>query len=362
MSIKVLHYGLSYNYGGIENIVYSWFKNKPDNIDFDFINDSDMPLAYEDEFKQGGCKVYKVDCRYTHPLKRYLQINEIIKKEKYDYLHMHVMNLDEIGPIIACNNSKKTKALVHCHGMVPKKNSFKEKILMNEFKFFSIWNNYECLSCSQMAGELMFKDRHFITIENGIDYQRFAYSKEKRDIIREKLKIKDNEKIIGHIGRYCVEKNYPFLISVVAKLMKKEKNAKLMLIGNICTNDMVLSMLKENNIFENTILVGMVKDTSDYYSAMDVFFMPSLAEGFPISLVEAQASGLNCVASANITKEIKIIDNIVYDDFNTDDNVRDLLFFLNDKKDRSLTTIDSKLDLKYTSKKMMNYYIQHTSN
>ncbi len=101
--IKVLHYGLSDNKGGIENVVHSWFENKPENVIFDFVNDSDNPIAYEDEFIKGGSKIYHVENRYKHPFKRF--------------------------------------------------NSFKENILLFESSLLGIGQNYLQLSCSEFAGK-----------------------------------------------------------------------------------------------------------------------------------------------------------------------------------------------------------------
>ena len=202
----------------------------------------------------------------------------------------------------------------------------------------------------------MFKNNNYVIIENGIDYDKFAFSNDKRIKIRNKYNIKDTDKVIGHIGRYCVEKNYPFLISTISKLMDNNAEYKLMLIGNICQNDIIINMLKSQNIYEKTIMVGMVQDTSEYYCAMDSFYLPSLSEGLPVSMIEAQISGLKCITSVNVPYEAKITDNIVYCELNVDENVNQLKLLTDNNASRSNIRHDDKYDIKITIKKLTDYY------
>lgn len=356
--IRVLHYGLSDNCGGIENVVFSWFKHKPDNVIFDFVNDTERPLAYESEFIEGGSKIYGVSDRYKHPLKRFRDFKRIISKGDYDYLHMHVMNIDEIGPLIACDGFK-TKGIVHCHSMNLGEVSFKEKILLIESKILSLGRDYLRLSCSKEAGERMFKDKAFELIPNGVDFVRFAYDINKRQEIRSSFNIADDYKVIGHIGHDCVEKNYPFLIPTVSKLIHEHSQYRLMLIGNVCYSEKIIEMLRENGIFYKTIFVGRVNDTSAYYSAMDIFFLPSIAEGFPVSLVEAQVNGLPCVTSKAVTREAAVTDRIEFCEF--DENiVKDRLFEMAETcYERNNFKISDKLNIDNTSRMLVEYYLKN---
>lgn len=356
--IKVLHYGLSDNCGGIENVVFSWFKNKPDDVVFDFVNDTDEPLAYESEFRKGGSSIFKVSGRYRHPFRRFNDFKRIISQGDYDYLHMHVMNIDELGPVIVCGKTR-TKVIVHCHSMNLEEVSFKEKILLAESKLLGLGRDYLRLSCSQEAGEKMFGDKSFEVIPNGVDFKRFVYDIDKRNEVRKTFGIEEDIKVIGHIGHDCVEKNYPFLIPTMSRLIKEHPDYRLMLIGNVCYSDNILQMLKQYEIYDKTILVGRVNDTSAYYSAMDVFFLPSIAEGFPVSLVEAQVNGLPCITSKVVTREVEVTDRIVFCDFDEEDVKKQLYEMAEFAYERSGFELSDNLNIVNTSRMLVEYYLKN---
>ncbi len=354
--IKVLHYGLSDNKGGIENVIHSWFENKPEDVTFDFVNDSNSPIAYEDEFKKRGSKIYHIENRYKHPFKRFNSFKKIIDNGDYDYFHFHVMNNDEMGPIIACNISNKTKAIVHCHSMNLLKNSFKENILLFESSILGIGQKYLRLSCSEVAGKRMFGDKEFTVINNGIDFKRFSFNEDFRKEIRSKYNIKDEDIIIGHVGHDCVEKNYPFLMSVVKGIVEKNGNVKLLLVGNLNKSDNVKTLIKNNNLENNVIFTGLVSDIYKYYSAMDMFLFPSISEGLGIALIEAQASGLPCVVSDVIPQETKISDFIYFLKLEEDIFVDKIINIIDEHNDRKNIVLDNNYDIRNTTESMINFY------
>ena len=354
--IKVLHCGLSDNKGGIENVVHSWFENKPEDVVFDFINDSDNPIAYEDEFIKSGSKIYHIENRFKHPFKRFNSFKKIIEDGDYDYFHFHVMNNDEIGPIIACNISNKTKAIVHCHSMNLLKNTFKENILLFESSILGFGQKYLRLSCSKEAGKRMFNDKEFIVINNGVDFKKFSFNEDFRKEIRSKYDIKDEDIIIGHVGHDCIEKNYPFLMSVIKNVVEKNSNVKLLLVGNLDKSDTVKELIKNNNLENNVIFTGLVSDVYKYYSAMDMFLLPSISEGFPVTLVEAQASGLPCVVSDVITQETKISDIIYFLKLEENIFVDKIINIINKNNDRKNIILDNGYDIRNTTESLINFY------
>lgn len=355
--IKILHYGLSENPGGIENVVFSWFKNKPGDIRFDFVSDCELPLAYEKEFIAGGSKILHMEKRFEHPFRRYFSFKRIIEEGDYDFFHYHAMNNDEPGLIMICNRSHKTKPIIHCHSMyrsecIP----FKEKILLTEFKILSLGQKYLKLACSKEAGEVMFKGKPFLVIENGVDFSRFRFDKDNRLSVRKSFLISDNDIVIGHVGHVCFEKNYPFLIPVISKLIATNPNYRLMFIGNICYDEDIKKSLKEYDILDKTIMVGEVSDVSPFYSAMDLFFLPSISEGFPVSLVEAQVSGLPCVTSIAVTRDTKIIDDIVYLDYDADTVVESIKYLTEKTRNRTEVEVSQKLNVRNTTLKLISFY------
>lgn len=352
--IRVLHIGYSTNPGGIENVVFSWVKNLPNDIQFDFTNCEDMDLCYQEELENAGCKVFKIAHKFKNPVQHYKDLKNIIENGNYDYIHHHVMVLVEPDPYLLAK--KNTRVISHCHSN-NLEIAFGEKVLNIAAKFFIIGRKYLRLSCSEEGGKTMFKNKPFTIIENGIDIDRFRYSFEKRNIIRNKYGIADNNIVIGHVGRETIDKNYPFIISTFSKLVKINKNYKLMLVGDInCLSNTIIDMIHEYGIENNTICTGPVNNTEDYYSAMDVFFFPSLKEGLGMSLIEAQASGLPCVAGKNIPKDAKVSDNFVFIDYDENIAMNNIMKYSVLTIDRKKAFIDQRYNIKNSSAKLFEFY------
>ena len=354
--IKVLHYGYSYNSGGIENIVLSWARRKNQCIQFDFINDTNRHLAFEEELKAYGCKVINIADRNNHPIKHIFDINTILKNDDYDFLHMHVMDIDEAIPIILANKTKKTKAIVHCHSNRYMGLNFKEKVLIMLTKIELIGARYLRVSCAKESGKKMFGNNHFSVINNGIDLKRFAFDEISRNEIRKKFNIRNSDIVIGHVGRPCIEKNYPFIFSTFSKLLKYNKNYKLLLIGDFIGDKCIDFLIEKNSIRDNVIISGVVNDTSKYYSAMDLFYMPSISEGLPIACMEAQASGLFAIVSNNVPDEVKVSDNIIFIELDEDIAIEELKKGIDKRIDRKKIKIDSKISIDETSRQLFDFY------
>lgn len=362
-NIKVLHYGLTQNQGGLENVVLSWFNNKPDNIQFDFVNDCVEPLAYQDYYEKKGCKIHYVTHRYKNPIKHYNELKRIIEEGPYDYIHCHTMTMIEAEPAIIATKSKNCRAIYHCHSMYKGLDfPLKEKLLQSITKVMLIGQDYLKTACSKDAGTFMFNDSKFTVIENGIDFDKFKYINKNRKIIRDKLKIDDDCFVVGHVGHICPEKNYPFILSSFIKLVEVHENCKLLLIGNMINDVGITNEISRLDLIDKVFLTGVINNVNEYYSAMDAFYLPSINEGFPLVLVEAQTSGLQCITSKAITKDAKISDNIVFIDFDDETAVRELLKAKEKCINRKKVLINQDFDIKNSSKKMFDFYMKNLKN
>ena len=137
------------------------------------------------------------------------------------------------------------------------------------------------------------------------------FNKEKRNEIRKKLKIDENIILVGHIGRFVTQKNHEFLIDVFNEIIKKRKqenfDSKLILIGQGNLKENIIEKIKYLGLQDYVIFTGQTTNVSDYYNAMDIFVLPSLYEGLPVVGIEAQANGLLCEFSTDMTNETKVL-------------------------------------------------------
>lgn len=358
--IRVLQIGLHTNRGGIESIVYSWWKNIPSHeVIFDFLNVWGEPIAFQDEFEAGGAKIIYKTLRKKNPIKSYEELYRIIKEGNYDYVHCHVMSLSEPEPIVIVNQlSACTKAIIHSHTAAKKDKMEFKRYLMHLYGRVLLKNcTYLKTACGTEAGRVMFKTDDFTLIENGIDRNKFKYMSELRNEIRKHYGIKETEFVIGHVGRPGKPKNYPFLIKVFQKFSSHNK-ARLILIGDIENDKEIQNLIDNHGVRANIICTGKVKDVYKYYSAMDVFFFPSLYEGLSVSLIEAQSTGLVCIVSENVDKESAVSDLVRFVNINDMTEALKELQNCFDHRDyeRNSVIFNQSYDIEKSSAKMLSYY------
>lgn len=360
--VKVLQVGLSSNIGGIETIVYNWFQNiDKEEIQFDFINVEDKPLAFEVEFKKAGCNIFKISSRKSNPAKSKKQLREIMTSNHYDFVHHHVMGITWPEPTLIASEIPGTIPIIHNHTVFGKNNGFTRRLLnwIGHIRLFS--RNYLKLACSYAAGNSVFKTGSFQVINNGIDYKEKKFNINAREEIRERYRIDNDTVLIGHVGRSCYEKNYPYILKILTELVKINPHVKCMLVGDVDKNETLLSMIKSLGLTDTVIFTGKVRNVEKYYSAFDIFFFPSIYEGVSVSLIEAQCSGLPCVISKNISKESEISELIKYVDINNVEDGVDTLINTapHSSAEREQVILDQEFDIHKTVSNLMDFYCKN---
>lgn len=242
------------------------------------------------------------------------EVNDFFKKHKeYKVVHQHLSSLTYIEPLRFAKKHGVPVRIVHSHNTRQSGSSIHKYIHMyNQIFIESYATHY--FACSQLAAKWLYpktqynKNKYQI-INNAIDTEKFIYNKNIRSIKRKELGI-ENEFVLGHVGRFTHQKNHEFLIDIFKAVHERNKEAVLLLIGDGILRELIESKVKKLKLESNVIFTGIRSDIPELLQAMDVFVMPSYHEGLPVTLVEAQASGLPCVISKNITREVEILDTI----------------------------------------------------
>ena len=190
-------------------------------------------------------------------------------------------------------------------------------------------------------------------LPNAIDPERFKFSEVSRKEIRKRYGIKDDDFVIGHVGRFYPQKNHDFLIDVFYEIRKQRANAKLLLLGDGPLQDKIRQKINSLGIADSVIFAGLQKDPAPFYSAMDVFCFPSLWEGLGIVLLEAQYNGLPCVVSEVIPKEVLISNFLTYTTFDADEWKRNTFFYMGKRNVK--ITCDA-FDIKHCIEKLRMLY------
>lgn len=313
MKIKrVLHIVSDISYSnGITNVILNYYRNiDKSKFQFDFMYFVEKENSSYAEINALGGRTFKIATPSPRNLILYSQYLESFYRENnlfYDILHIHELSLLNLF----VRSYKKvwnhdTYVIAHAHSTIYSSNLFKS--IRN--RIFSLnMSRYvtHYAACSKSAAEFWFRNyaKNAFIIKNAIDLQRFTFDSRLRLLIRKQIGA-EGKVVIGHVGRLSKEKNHSFLIEVFFKFKKHVPNSSLLLIGNGRERSRLLRQISLYNLSKDVIIVNETKRVEDYYQAMDIFIFPSFSEGFGTAILEAQISGIQCVVSSGVPKEVDI--------------------------------------------------------
>jgi glycosyltransferase involved in cell wall biosynthesis len=282
-------------------------------IQFDFLVTDFGHENYSEEIRKLGGRIYSLPYRRQTIKNIKALFFEVTSSNEYLYIHYHAIS--KWG--ICLNYARKLglKVIVHSHATQLSDN-FVKSIRNRLFSLNVLYCSDKRVAVSPEAGDKLFLWKDYKYIPNMIDHSKFLYDKRKRDYIRHKYNIGNNDKLIGMIGRISKQKNQIFALKVFKKLKAKYPNVKLMIVGDYNEKEKnyykkVKDYINKNCLNDSVILTGF--DNGDkYYSAFDLFWLTSLYEGMPTVGIEAEANGLPMLVSYNVTKSMKIIDNVKF--------------------------------------------------
>lgn len=296
--------------GGVEAVVMNYYRNIDRNkIQFDFICDDDSTCIPKEEIENLGGKVILIP-PYQKVLKYHKELKKVLKEGQYKIVHSHI-NALSVFSLWAAKSAKVPVRIAHSHSTSNKK-EWKKTLLKNMLRPFSKLFATDYFCCSELAGRWLFGNKTYdqgkvYLLNNAIDVDKFKYNEKLRKEKRKELHIKDKDLVIGHIGRFVKQKNHEFLIDIFNEIHKQNKNTILLLAGEGPLKEEIETKVKILGLEKNVKFLGQRKDANELYQTMDAFVLPSLYEGLPVVGVEAQAAGLPCFFSTDMTKETKVL-------------------------------------------------------
>lgn len=307
--IRVLQVLGGLNRGGAETMVMNLYRNIDRNkIQFDFIKHTESKCAYDDEIKELGGRIYSIPKYkvYNHFQYKKAWNNFFKKHPEYKIIHGHVRSTATIYLKIA--KKYGLYAIAHSHSTSSGKGI--KAIIKNMLQFRIRYITDYFMGCSKEANEWLYgkkiaNSEKCIILHNAIDVEKYTYNEDIRNKLRKELNIKEDEMVVGNIGRFSYMKNHKFLIDIFEKLCKTE-NCKLLLVGDGELKNDIQNIVKNKHLENKVIFTGVRSDVNEILQAMDIFVMPSIFEGLPVTLIEAQASGVPSLIANTITKEVDI--------------------------------------------------------
>lgn len=307
--IRVLQMIGSLDIGGSQTMILNLYRAMDRcKIQFDFILDHPNEDALIPEVKALGARIFIMP---SFKGSNFFEIKKAWDKffdehHEYKILHSHVRSYASVYIPIAKKHGVFT--IIHSHSTSNGRglSSVVKAVMQYPLRYQADY----FMACSEIAGTWLYgrsidNKKNYKIISNAIDAKRFNYDEVVRNKVRKELGLVDKF-VIGHVGRITEPKNHSFLLDVFEEIVKQKSNAVLLLVGDGELRQLIDDKVKEKKLENKVVFLGSQSNTQDYYQAMDVFVFPSLWEGLGIVAIEAQTSGLHCVVSDRVPREIDL--------------------------------------------------------
>ena len=296
------------NRGGAENAIMNYYRHiDRGKVQFDFLLTEQNKCQFEDEINSLGGKIYRVPLlRIANPLPYIKAVSTFFNEHpEYQIVHSHTSS-KSVVPLWIAKKKGIPVRIAHSHGSHSEKgiNGWVRDCLKIPLKYVA--NHY--FACGTEAAIWLYGKKYhnkgkIQILPNIIECKKFIYNAKIREEYRRKLEISDETILLGCTARFCYPKNQTFAVNLLNELHKKNIKSMLILVGDGDERPIIESNISKNELGDYVIFTGVVPNVSDYEQAMDVFLMPSFFEGLPLSLIEAQISGLKCFASTGVPQE-----------------------------------------------------------
>ena len=301
--IKVLLIATSpLQHDGLTKVLFDYFENA-DRLAYSVdVASGLLPQeSYVDHIHSLGGRYYQLPARTHNVINYILKLRKLCKNEGYEIVHVHGNSATMAIELYGAWLGGVKKRIAHSHSVTTEHKivNWMLRPLLNSFAT-------DCIACSQTAGNWLFFKPYRI-IHNVISVENFRFDMYERINMRKELGL-TNEFVIGHVGRFSYPKNHEFLLDVFHDVLKVNKQCKLIMVGKGEDLDIIRDKMNKLGLRDHTIIIESSNEVNSLMMAMDAFLLPSRFEAFPLVVLEAQASGLPCLLSDVITKEIKVND------------------------------------------------------
>lgn len=317
------------------NITILSSKIRPSDTYLNFAKKHNVDVYLTPDLREDGI------IKYNKSINDFFQIHH-----DFDLIYSNVVNQF----IFVLRYAKKygiNNYALHSHATSTSDTFFK-RIINNTIKKIILKKITYKLACSTPAGKTLFGNDKFQLVYNAIDYSKFKFSTNYRTEIRKKYNIKNENIIVGFVGRFAPVKNIFFFIELAKRL---NVTTKILMIGTGSQKKDFVNKIEKEKISDKFILIEECDDVYKYYSAMDIFLLPSIYEGLPVVAIEAQANGLKCLISDTVTDECKILSTTTFLNRNDYNRWVQECNKVENRNNRRHVVLNSKFDIQVQCKK-----------
>lgn len=357
--IRVLQMTASLFRGGSQTMIVNLYKAIDRNkIQFDFIVDHPELNDLQETVEALGAKVYVMPSFKGTNIREVKEAWHKFFKEHSEYkiIHSHARSYASIYLKIAKEYGLKT--IIHSHNT---SNGSGIKSVIKNMLQHNLRNIADYfIGCSLNAGKWLFGKKivngdKFYILNNAIDTNKFKFNKEIRDQYRKELNL-GNNKIYIQVGEFNEQKNHEFTIKLFKKIIEQEPDSKLLLVGTGEYFENIKDEITNNNLQNNTFLLGKRNDVNNLLMAADVYLMPSRFEGLSLAAIEAQASGIECLLSDCVSKDVDVTDTCKFISLDIEQWLKECLNSKNTRKDNYQKIVESGFDVNTTAKWLEEFY------
>ncbi|CDN32800.1 capsular polysaccharide biosynthesis protein [Mucinivorans hirudinis] len=316
--IRVLHCIGGLNNGGMGTMLMAYLRalNRQEVI-FDFLVTTENGF-FDQEVRTLGGKVFCLTARRKNPIKHYREVDKFFDEHpEYQIVHFHQCVSYWYNLQSAYRHGVKNR-IIHNHGIgIDLRTKFPYNIFTKYYakkRICFLASDY--ITCADAkAKELFTKDivkkREYLIMPNAIDANKYRFNEQTRKTIRNKYDIKDSTLVVGHVGNYLYPKNHKFIVDIFSELIKIEDDCVLMLVGDGELRKEIENRISKLGISAKVLLMGAANNVNEFLQAMDVFLFPSIFEGLPLALIEAQTSGVKSIISDVIPLEVSVVQDCI---------------------------------------------------
>jgi len=310
--LRILHALGSMNIGGVETWLLHALKYADrDRLEFHICTFGPQAGMYASKTEELGAKILRCPIG-ANPWSFRSRFQRILREGHYDVVHSHVHFFS--GAILRWASAEGVPIrIAHSHTTQDgKADTLARKCYRRLMK--SWLDRYathgfavSTTAATNLFGKKWHTDRRFSILHYGIDLKPFQ-EPIYWDDTRKELQIPKDALVVGHVGRFDAPKNQRFLVEVAHEVLKKRPDVHFLFVGDGPLRVEIQERARELGLLDRTHFPGIRTDVPRLMrAAMNVFVFPSLWEGLPLVIIEAQAAGLRCIVSDAVTNEVSIL-------------------------------------------------------
>ncbi len=291
---------------GITSVIMNYYRNMDRTAtSIDFVVKNEISEEYRAELEGNGAAVYYIP-RNSNPLRYMWQLYRVCKEGGYDVVHIHGNSAMMLPDVLPALFARVPVRIVHSHNTTCSHVTL-HKLLSPLFRRCYTHG----FACGEDAGRWLYGKHPFTVLKNGIELEQYRYDPAVREEYRAQIGAGDRT-VIGHVGNFIEQKNHTFLLDWFAELVKEDDRYLLLLLSDGALLDEMKAKAHRLGLDDKVLFMGKSTKARCYFQAMDLFVLPSLHEGLPVVLVEAQAAGLPCLVADTVATEANLTGSLRY--------------------------------------------------